>query len=123
MENSKIQCPSYHALPGAELFGVMNDNNEISFLSHPIKIDADFISEASKKGEIENRFRFTGKCAQDKCQQWKDNKCSLSQLTLDTFDESDKSSELPPCPIRVNCRWYLQEGESICYLCSKVVRL
>lgn len=122
MKTTKIKCPSYFATPGAELFGVLNTSNEVVYLNTPLKIDKNFIEEADKNGDIEKRFRFTGKCVETKCQQWKDNQCSLSKLTLEHF-ESIEEKILPQCSIRKSCRWYIQEGETICYLCAQVSRL
>jgi hypothetical protein len=126
-ENS-LQCPSYVAKPGAELFGVVNKEGKVEYLNQPIKVDKNFIDEGKKVQEktglaLEERFRFSGKCIQGGCHQWSSehSACSLVGKVMDAMNKKAEAA-LGPCPIRTGCRWFAQAGASACANCDEVVR-
>lgn len=63
-------------------------------------------------------FRIAGDCAEHQCMHFDGTKCRLVQkiAELDPVVES-----LPPCPIRMDCRWWQQEGKDACLRCPFVV--
>jgi len=116
--SSKKQCPSYVGKVGAQLFGVVNKDGRVQFIT-PLTVTEEFIQQNE---HLEQRFRFTGKCIEKGCAQWdnEESKCSLSQKVqhLDTF----KNTELSFCPIRSQCRWFSQDGNEACFSCNEVTR-
>jgi hypothetical protein len=121
---TSLSCPSYIAKSGAELFGIINSEGQVHYLSESIVIDDDFVDEANKGRKPEERFRFAGKCIEKGCKQWETNTnmCGLTQKIIRTINNIDTLKELPNCAIRDKCRWFAQENELACANCSEVFR-
>ncbi|QKZ11292.1 hypothetical protein [Spirosoma sp. KUDC1026] len=123
-----LQCPSYVAKSGAELFGIVGQDGTVNYLDEPIRVDQSFVDAAKARQAItgqaaEERFRFAGKCIQGKCGQWDHghSACSLVGRVIDAMNR--QADQLPvPCAIRSRCRWYSQAGADACANCSEVVR-
>lgn len=119
--NSKKMCPSYVGKAGAQLFGVVNKDGKVQFIT-PLTVTEEFLGLNKDKNSLEQRFRFTGKCVEKGCAQWnnEESKCSLSQKVQDL--DTHKNTELSYCPIRDHCRWFFQDGKEACYSCNEVIR-
>ncbi len=119
--SSKKMCPSYLGKTGAQLFGVLGKNGKVNFIT-PLTVTEEFLELNKQKSNLEQRFRFTGKCVEKGCSQWNhvESKCSLSKKVQD-FDASSIKN-LSFCPIRSQCRWYSQDGENACFSCNEVTR-
>ncbi|MDF2933771.1 MAG: hypothetical protein K0R36_3102 [Chryseobacterium sp.] len=119
--SSKKMCPSYLGKTGAQLFGVLGKDGKVNFIT-PLTVTEDFLELNKEKNNLEQRFRFTGKCVEKGCSQWnhEESKCSLSKKVQD-FDASSIKN-LSFCPIRSQCRWYSQDGENACFSCNEVTR-
>lgn len=120
---SSLLCPSYSCKPGAQLIGIINSEGLVDYISTKITIDENFVDEANKGREPEQRFRFAGKCAKSGCNQWdkQGSQCGLIDNIIDLINHVE-SIELKPCPIRSNCRWYAQRKGLACAQCNEVVR-
>ncbi len=121
-----MNCPSYKLKAGSHLLGIMNDDGEIDILKQLITVDQELMEQFSQfKSQPEEALRFTNTCIKDKCDQWKDEGCSIIRNAITKHEPSLKekpvSAGLPDCPIRSNCRWYQQEGAIACGVCPKVV--
>lgn len=116
--SSKKMCPSYVGKVGAQLFGVVNKDGRVQFIT-PLTVTEEFIQQ---NDHLEQRFRFTGKCVEKGCAQWdnEESKCSLSKKVQDL--DMTKSTELIFCPIRSQCRWFSQDGNEACFSCNEVTR-
>lgn len=117
-ETSKKLCPSYYGKIGAQLFGVVNKNGNVQFIT-PLTVTEEFINQNQN---LEQRFRFTGKCIEKGCEQWHDEKsiCSLPNK-IKQKDFSQKEN-LQYCPIQNQCRWFSQDGKFACYGCNEITR-
>lgn len=116
--SSKKMCPSYIGKVGAQLFGVVNKDGRVQFIT-PLTVTEEFIQQ---NDNLEQRFRFTGKCVEKGCAQWdsEESKCSLSKKVQNL--ETVKNTELSFCPIRSQCRWFSQDGNDACFSCNEVTR-
>ncbi|MCE3075117.1 hypothetical protein [Chryseobacterium gwangjuense] len=116
--SSKKMCPSYVGKVGAQLFGVVNKDGKVQFIT-PLTVTEEFIQQ---NDNLEQRFRFTGKCVEKGCAQWdnEESKCSLSKKVQNL--ETIKNTELSFCPIRSQCRWFSQDGKNACFSCNEVTR-
>lgn len=116
--SSKKMCPSYVGKAGAQLFGVVNKDGRVQFIT-PLTVTEEFIQQ---NDHLEQRFRFTGKCVEKGCAQWDNekSKCSLSKKVQEL--DMAKSTELIFCPIRSQCRWFSQDGNEACFSCNEVTR-
>ncbi|GEN75556.1 hypothetical protein [Chryseobacterium hagamense] len=116
--STQKKCPSYIAKAGAQLFGVVNKDGKVRFIT-PLTVTEEFIET---NDHLEQRFRFTGKCIEKGCAQWNDYdlKCSLpGKVQLLDFPEVP---EMSFCPIRNQCRWFFQDGASACFSCNEITR-
>lgn len=116
--SSKKMCPSYLGKVGAQLFGVVNKDGKVQFIT-PLAVTEDFIEQNKN---LEQRFRFTGKCVEKGCAQWnnEESKCSLSRKVQNL--DLNKNKELSYCPIRSQCRWFSQDGNDACFSCNEITR-
>ncbi|MDQ1160017.1 hypothetical protein QE422_000385 [Chryseobacterium sp. SORGH_AS 447] len=116
--STQKKCPSYIGKAGTQLFGVVNKDGRVQFIT-PLTVTEEFIKN---NGNLEQRFRFTGKCIEKGCGQWDEQelKCSLSgkvqQLTV------SETAEISFCPIRRQCRWFFQDGNKACFSCNEITR-
>jgi hypothetical protein len=119
--SSKKMCPSYIGKVGAQLFGVVNKEGKVQFIT-PLTVTEDFLELNKDQNSLEQRFRFTGKCVEKGCTQWnnEESKCSLSQKVQNL--NINQSSELSFCPIRSQCRWFFQDGKEACFSCNEITR-
>ncbi|WP_294315422.1 hypothetical protein [uncultured Chryseobacterium sp.] len=116
--STQKKCPSYIGKAGAQLFGVVNKDGKVQFIT-PLTITEDFIAQNTN---LEQRFRFTGKCIEKGCAQWNDQdlKCSLSGKVCNLA--VPEHTELSFCPIRRQCRWFFQDGNKACFSCNEITR-
>ncbi|WEK68792.1 MAG: hypothetical protein P0Y62_13155 [Candidatus Chryseobacterium colombiense] len=116
--SSKKMCPSYVGKVGAQLFGVVNKEGKVQFIT-PLTVTEEFVQQNNR---LEQRFRFTGKCVEKGCAQWnnEESKCSLSKKVQDLG--TVKNTALSFCPIRSQCRWFSQDGNEACFSCNEIIR-
>lgn len=122
--SKKLQhtCPSSIAQPGAMLLGLVNAEGVVDILPQPLEVTEAFIQEARKNGdELEKRFRFSNRCLEHGCGQWKEGGCGVVQSLAAVNEKLDGTGNLPVCNIRINCRWYAQEGGKACKVCPFIV--
>jgi hypothetical protein len=132
MEKHKesLQCPSYIAKPGADLFGIVGKDGKVEYLDEPIKIDKTFVESAKEYEQntgksAEERFRFSGKCIEGGCSQWSHEhaSCSLVGKVIEAMNKKAEREELLlPCAIRSKCRWFSQQGALACANCNEIIR-
>ena len=107
-------CPSAPAMPGAQLFGILDGSGQVSYLPQALEVTPEFIKAASEGREAEKRFRFAAPCVQERCMQWRDGRCGVPEMT---FFETGPDDVPYRCAIRSSCRWFDQDGVSACRRC------
>lgn len=120
MKDQKKSCPSAVCEPGSKLIGIVNSQGMVDLLPKAIDVDEEFVLEAQKGRAPEERFRFSGKCVQSGCHQWKGGGCGVIKKVLNAFPETTNAN-LPACAIRKTCRWYFQEGGKACMICPLII--
>jgi len=119
---SRPLCPSAQPdWPSARIIGVVGGTPEqaqVAFLdqSAPSNMELLSLSEPLQPTEV---FRFTAPCASAACSHFGEGRCRLASKIVRLLPEV--TSELPPCPIRSQCRWWVQEGAVACMRCPQVV--
>jgi hypothetical protein len=117
-----IMCPSHRCKPGSKLIGVRQEDGTVAILPQALPIDENFIEKAKQHPmAAEQRFRFTNKCIEGGCNQWDGKGCGVANRMLQYLDQVVTQEALPPCAIRQNCRWFLQEGPESCKICPYVL--
>lgn len=112
-------CPSARCKEDAILLGVVQQDGSVGFLSERMKVDQFFVELAHQGRTPEKRFRFADTCMKSACQQWTGSRCGVIDRLI--ADNPDFVGDLPPCPIRSDCRWHKQHGASACAICPQVV--
>lgn len=123
-------CPSTTATPGVDgvrLTGVIGRDGRVANLLTPLPVDAAFLEEASRAGPPERRFRFSAPCAEARCGNWNaegGGSCGLigrirAHVAAHAPDEPPPAG-LQPCAIRARCRWWLQDAQAACAVCTLV---
>lgn len=118
----QVLCPSAPCREGAVLLGIVLPNGEVALAKRPPQVDGAFARSANAAGGPEARFRFASTCAQRGCSQWAGSRCGLiDRLASNPDVAGGDEGTLRPCPIRGHCRWYTQNGERACSVCTRVV--
>lgn len=126
MNSEKKLCPSYGCREGAILLGVVMRDGRVAFSSDRIVVNREFVQIAREGRAPEKRFRFGGQCVQSGCGQWAENRCGVIDSVMEETAASDgggqfDASNLPPCSIRSQCRWFSQRGAEACAVCPEVI--
>jgi len=115
-----ILCPGAAMTEGSLLFGLIDRRGQVSYSEAAVPVSKKLLLHLPLAEEAEQQFRFASACATSACIHWAEG-CSLSSR-LSQFQvfavDSDYNLAPPECPIRSQCRWYLQDGPSICNACQ-----
>ncbi|MBS1732083.1 MAG: hypothetical protein JST02_02190 [Bacteroidetes bacterium] len=117
----KFSCPSSVCEEGAQMLGVVKNDGTVSILPVALPIDKEFVQRSKDIPDIERRFRFSGTCLEKGCKQWTGHSCGVIENVLSSFTPKGKAKGLPECSLRINCRWFSQEGRAACKACPLVV--
>lgn len=115
-------CPSAKPeMEGSVIFGVVDGTVEEPRLAHlvepqPVTDKLLALSGSVTPTEI---FRFAAPCAGSACQHFDGSNCRLATKIVQLLPEV--MTELPPCRLRPNCRWWQQEGKPACMRCPQIV--
>ncbi len=120
-EQNPRTCPSSPLHRRANVLGLVRRSGRVQFLGDPLPVNEEFIQIAVKGRSVGQRFRFSGPCLKCCCAQWQDGGCSVAVETMSRAQPEAVTSELPECGIRATCRWFAQEGATICRACPEVL--
>jgi hypothetical protein len=121
-----VLCPSVpHDWQDARVFAVVGgtvDEPEVSYLDEALPVTQDIIDMAApvRPDEV---FRMAGTCATDRCVHYASaqDRCTLAHRTVELAETVVHL--LPRCAIRLDCRWWSQEGASACRRCPQVATI
>lgn len=113
-------CPSTTLQHATVLLGVVGADGRVHYTSPPLPIDDRFRAKAASTGRAEARFRFAGTCVESRCGQWTGTRCGVIDSLLGQADDG-LDTELRPCAVRRDCRWFAQRGAAACRVCPWVV--
>ncbi len=124
-------CPSTPADHASVVLGVVTSTGRIAYVTPAVQVTAPMlITLDDARRPLESRFRFAGPCVESGCGFWAGEHCGLGARVAESFadvtavespDGDAINLELPKCGIRSRCRWYADQGASICMACSYVV--
>ena len=104
--------------------GVVLPDGRIAYAADRIVVDEPFVRAAHEGRPPEQRFRFSSPCMSSACQQWNGHECGLIDRLLIEYERQfgpPPTDDLPDCPIRSDCRWFLQRGGRSCAVCEVLV--
>ena len=113
-------CPSAPLSHAKVLLGVVGTDGRVHYASPALPLDDGFRRTVGEAGDPERRFRFAGGCVEGACQQWTGSRCGVIDSLLDQVD-GELDTQLRPCPVRRDCRWFAQRGADACRVCTWVV--
>lgn len=120
--HNQILCPSAPpAIGDSVLIGVVTGSPDVPRVipterALPVTVDLLALADPVRPSEV---FRFASPCRSEACVHFESGACQLAvrgKRLLDAVTE-----DLPPCPIRRDCRWFRQEGPAICKRCPQVI--
>ena len=115
-------CPSAQPeMDGSVAFGVVGGTVEEPRLVHftepqPVTPELLALTRPVKPTEV---FRFAAPCAGHACQHFDGTDCRLVTRVVQILPAV--TSDLPPCVLRPDCRWWQQEGKAACLRCPQIV--
>lgn len=122
MSDRKFVCPSSNPkAEDARVFAVVSGTVEApraSYLAKGVSLD-DTAMRLPDGVEPTRVFRFAGSCAEKGCGQFAGGNCQLGKTVAKLLH--DVAEAMPACTIRGECRWYAENGPSICRKCPQVV--
>lgn len=119
-----LRCPS--AQPGmadCQVLGVASDRGGEPYLSYlneylPATDEVLKLTGSVPPTEV---FRLAARCEESKCTHFDGERCQLATRIVQILPAVAEA--LPPCIIRMNCRWYRQEGGQACLRCPQIITL
>lgn len=115
-------CPSAQPeMADAVVLGIRGGTEQqptISYLERPAPVTTQLLALANPVRPAEV-FRFAARCEEGACKHFDGADCRLATRIVNILPAVVDS--LPPCKIRQECRWYLQEGRPACLRCPQVV--
>ena len=119
----RFSCPSAQPdMDGAQVFGVILgevDEPMVSYLQQPV---APGEVSAFLHGEEPTRvLRFAAPCEESRCVHHDGASCTLGSRVANYVPAV--VHVLPRCAVRSTCRWFAEQGRSVCLRCPQVVTL
>jgi hypothetical protein len=121
IDNSSL-CPSARSdWEGSKIFGVVGGEVESPKVNYFKQARSPIESIDKLNGRVtpEEVFRIAAPCAEKSCQHFDGQDCRLVMRVVEKLPVV--AENLPPCAIRRECRWWLQEGGSACMRCPQVI--
>lgn len=122
MSADTLHCPSAQPeMPDARVLGVVSitpDGPRVAYVAGTVPATPDLLAEA---GELPPTrvMRFASRCEEHRCVHFDGADCRLAQRIVHQLEPVVDA--LPPCAIRRDCRWYVQEGRAACLRCPQVI--
>lgn len=115
-------CPSARAeLADSTVFGVVTGTVEeprVTYLNQSQPVTGELIALSGSVTPTEV-FRISAPCVGNGCHHFDGTNCRLATRIVQQLPTV--AEELPPCPIRRDCRWWRQEGKAACMRCPQVI--
>ena len=108
-------CPSYPQQAASLEIGRMGSDGRIVFHDFPVDLlPTERAKVAQLRTDTDPEARFAGPCVQTACVHWR-GVCRLGQ-----FVTEGSTGEGQPCSIADRCRWFSENGPSVCQRCPVV---
>lgn len=120
-ESPALDCPSAQPdLPNARIFGVIGDVDgepRVSYLERAVPATDEWLALAGPLDPT-SVLRIAGTCQKCDCPHFESSRCTLAEKAAQLLPPVVDS--LAPCAIRKTCRWFAEQGRTICLRCSAV---
>jgi len=122
VNSSTTLCPSAQPEVGSVVFGVIAgtvEKPQVAYLKQVQPLTDELIALSGSVTPTEV-FRIAAPCIKTNCQHFDGANCQLARRVANQM--AAVSENLPPCPIRRECRWWQQEGKVACMRCPQIIR-
>jgi hypothetical protein len=117
-----VLCPSAQpAMAGSMAFGVVTGTAEdprVAWLEKPVPVTDDLLALTGPVPPTQV-LRFSAPCQESACCHFDGKDCQLATRLVQLMPLVDLT--LPPCKIRPDCRWFVQEGKAACQRCPQII--
>lgn len=125
MENKHsgpVLCPSAQPwMAGSMAFGVIGGSPEeprVRWIEKPVPLTEDLLALTGPVPPTQV-LRIAAPCQENACCHFAGTDCRLATKLVQLVPAVCES--LPPCRIRQDCRWFVQEGRAACARCPQIV--
>jgi len=113
-----LNCPSVPVQRGGIAIAVRDgDGDDFKFLKETFPVSAGALGDCLATS-VQVRLRVTGPCIRVACESWTSTGCRWGHAVASVGRNRSEVSE--SCPIRDNCRWFAENGESSCRACASL---
>jgi hypothetical protein len=117
-----VLCPSAQpAMAGSMAFGVISgtaDEPRVAWLERPVPVTDDLLALTGPVPPTQV-LRFAAPCQESACCHFDGKDCQLATRLVQLMPAV--TDTLPPCRIRPDCRWFVQEGRAACQRCPQII--
>ena len=117
-----VLCPSAQPeMDGSMAFGVIDGTAEeprVRWIEKPVPVTGDLLTLTGPVPATQV-LRIAAPCQEKACCHFDGTDCRLATRLVQLMPAV--SASLPPCRIRADCRWFVQEGSAACYRCPQIV--
>jgi hypothetical protein len=121
-DRQMLYCPSAQPeMENCRVIGVVSgtaDAAQVAYVNEHVPASAELLAKAAplKPTQV---FRMAAHCEGKACRHFDGTNCNLATRIVQILPAVVEA--LPACAIRVNCRWYRQEGRPACLRCPQVI--
>jgi hypothetical protein len=108
-----ILCPSTAPSESTHVLGIRR-RGAFEFLIPPLPLP-DVAQKVITLDNLQNKLRLTGPCVRQACGYWS-GRCDLGTELATTVEPTSQD-----CPIYSRCRWQIENGQSACTNCLKIL--
>ncbi len=108
-------------MAGSVAFGVVGGTTEeprVSWIEKPVPVTGDLLALTGSVPPTQV-LRIAAPCQENSCCHFDGVDCRLATKLVQLIPPVTQS--LPPCRIRPDCRWFVQEGRAACAVCPQIV--
>jgi hypothetical protein len=108
-------------MTGSVAFGVVGGTAEqprVSWIEKPVPVTEDLLALTGPVPPTQV-LRLAAPCQENACSHFDGADCRLATKLVQLIPAVTQS--LPPCRIRPDCRWFVQEGRAACTVCPQIV--
>jgi hypothetical protein len=121
---SALDCPSAQPeMARARAFGVIvgtPDKPEVAYFKSEATVDLSQL-KGLRGTTVTEVFRIAAACEESRCAHFDGHRCTLGQRIVQQLPPVVDA--LPPCTVRLMCRWYREQGREACFRCPQLVTL
>jgi hypothetical protein len=110
-------------MANSQVLGLLTEGENgtrLSYLNQRLPVSDEVLAMAAPANP-KTIFRFAATCEESKCSHFDGHDCQLAKRIVQIMPAV--VDKLPPCIVRANCRWYVQEGGNACFRCPQIATL